>query len=141
MRSYLAALIVFTALVLLSIGVSRAGEVRSATWYADHPETRAKINAICKDYPGNAHRDPNCENAFQGGVTAATRDAERKLASLNNGGVANIGAPPLSYWRDPVNAADKAFWAQQCVRAEAAHKPYHVMQSMYCPSLKALGAY
>jgi hypothetical protein len=141
MRSYLAALMVLAVLVLLSIGAGNAGEVRSAAWYADHPETRAKINAICKNYPGNAHMDPNCENAFQGNVTAATREAERKLASLNNGGVANIGAPPLSYWRDPVNAGDRAFWARQCVRAEAAHKSPEVMQAMYCPSLKAIGAY
>ena len=79
MRYLVAALLMATALT----SGARGDEVKTATWFADHPEARAKVNALCKDNPGQAKHEPNCDNAFQGNVIAATRAAQ---AQSNNDG-------------------------------------------------------
>ena len=56
----------------------RADSVMTATWFADHPDERSKVNTLCKDNPGEAKHNANCENAFQGDVIAETRAAQAK---------------------------------------------------------------
>ncbi len=125
----------------LSIVTIAHAEERSASWFADHPQQRAAVAVVCNEYASQAHTNPNCDNAFQGGLIAANRDAQRRTATANNGGISNLGGPPLSFWRDPANADNRAFWAGQCRKAEAMHRSAEAMNAMWCPSIKAAGGY
>jgi hypothetical protein len=108
--------------------------VMTATWFADHPDERSKVNALCKDNPGEAKHNANCENAFQGDVIAETRAAQAKTGM-------RVGVSPSdpAYWRDPANAEDFRFWSRQCAIAAQRHAPPHVMVSMWCPAIRAAG--
>jgi hypothetical protein len=120
---------------LFAIAPASAAEERSATWFADHPKERSEVSEICKNYASQAKRNPNCENAFQGGLIASARDHHR------NNDISNLGGPSLEYWRDPRNAENRAFWAKQCKRAEEKGRPPEVLEGMWCPAIKASGGY
>ena len=125
----------FAIVVLFAIAPANAAEERSATWFADHPKERSEVSEICKNYASQAKRNPNCENAFQGGLIASARDHHR------NNDISNLGGPSLEYWRDPKNAENRAFWAKQCKRAEEKGRPPEVLEGMWCPAIKASGGY
>src|SRR5271166_5556865 len=129
MRAAVAILLMATALT----SGARGEEVKTATWFADHPEARAKINALCKDNPGGAKHEPNCDNAFQGNVIAATRAAQ---AQSNNSGVSNLGGSG-AYWRDPANAQNRAFWLRQRKIAESKGASQQALNGMWCPEIEA----
>ncbi len=112
-----------------------AAEERSAAWFADHPKERFEVSELCKNYASQAKRNPNCANAFQGGLIASARERSR------NDGISNLGGPSLEYWRDPKNAENRAFWAKQCKRAEEKGRPPEVLEGMWCPAIKASGGY
>ena len=112
-----------------------AAEERSAAWFADHPKERFEVSEICKNYASEAKRNPNCENAFQGGLIASARERSRG----NSGGISSLPAPSLEYWRDPKNAGDRAFWAKQCKIAEAKGRPPEVLEGMWCNRGKTVG--
>ena len=120
---------------LFAIAPASAAEERSATWFADHPKERSEVSEICKNYASQAKRNPNCENAFQGGLIASARDHHR------NNDISNLGGPSLEYWRDPKNAENRAFWAKLCKRAEEKGRPPEVLEGMWCPAIKASGGY
>jgi hypothetical protein len=120
---------------LFAIAPASAAEERSAMWFADHPKERSEVSEICKNYASQAKRNPNCENAFQGGLIASARDHHR------NNDISNLGGPSLEYWRDPKNAENRAFWAKQCKRAEEKGRPPEVLEGMWCPAIKASGGY
>ena len=109
---------------------ANATEVRTTTWFADHPEARRQVLALCNENPGEAKHQPNCANAFQGDIVAATREAKAHVGS---------GASPNdpAYWRDPGHAEERRYWALQCERAKTA--PIEVQRSMSCPALRAAG--
>ena len=108
MRYLVAALLMATALT----SGARGDEVKTATWFADHPEARAKVNALCKDNPGQAKHEPNCDNAFQGNVIAATA---RGTGAVPNSipVVSNLGGLGRFLERSG-SRADRAFWLRQC---------------------------
>ena len=123
----------------LSITAAAQAEERSATWFADHPKERAAVAAVCLEYSSQAHANVNCDNAYQGDVIAATRDAQRHVAGVASG-VSNLGGSS-AYWRNPANADSLAFWARQCKRAEAMHRSADSLNAMWCPEVKAAGGY
>lgn len=125
-------------LLALTLPCAALAQERSASWYADHPNERFRVNSICKDYPGSARREPNCENAFQGGVIADRRDGQRRVAQ---NGIANLGQPSPTYWTNPANRESRDYWAFHCKRAEAAHVTQERLDAMYCPAIKAVGGY
>jgi hypothetical protein len=127
MRAVVATLLIGTALA----SGTRGEEVKTATWFADHPEARAKVNALCKDNPGQAKHEPNCDNAFQGNVIAATRAAQ-----AHNTGVSNLGGSG-AYWKDPASAQDRAFWLRQCRIAESKGASQEALNGMWCPEIEA----
>ena len=120
---------------LFAIAPASAAEERSATWFADHPKERSEVSEICKNYASQAKRNPNCDNAFQGGLIASARERDR------NSGVSNLGAPSIETLRDPKNAQLRAFWARQCKIAEEKGRPPEVLEGMWCPAIKASGGY
>ena len=120
---------------LFVIAPASAAEERSATWFADHPKERSEVSEICKNYASQAKRNPNCDNAFQGGLIASARERDR------NSGVSNLGAPSIETLRDPKNAQLRAFWASQCKIAEEKGRPPEVLEGMWCPATKASGGY
>jgi len=120
---------------MMVVGSASAAEERSAAWFSDHPRERFEVSEICKNYASQARRNPNCENAFQGGLISSARERDR------NSGVSNLGAPSVEMWRDPKNAETRAFWARQCKIAEAKGRPPEVLEAMCCPGIKASGGY
>ena len=106
MRYLVAALLMATALT----SGARGDEVKTATWFADHPEARAKVNALCKDNPGQAKHEPNCDNAFQGNVIAATRAAQAQ--SRRNYECHNVPFDGAHYWKDPANAQLRDYFGE-----------------------------
>jgi hypothetical protein len=129
MRYLVAALLMATALT----SGARGDEVKTATWLADHPEARAKVNALCKENPGQAKHEPNCDNAFQGNVIAAMRAAQ---AQSNNTGASNLGGSG-DYWKDPASAQNRAFWLRQCRIAESKGASQQTLNGMWCPEIEA----
>jgi hypothetical protein len=122
------------------VGMSTAGpasalEERSAAWFADHPKERAAVSEICKNYASQGKRNPNCANAFQGGLIASARERSR------DSGISNLGAPSIETLRDPKNAELRSFWAKQCKLAEEKGASSEELEGMWCPSIKASGGY
>jgi hypothetical protein len=117
------------------VGPASAEEERSAAWFADHPKERSEVSEICKNSASQVKRNPNCDNAFQGGLIASARERDR------DAGISNLPAPSIEYWRDPKNAENRAFWARQCKIAEAKGRPPEVLEGMWCPGIKASGGY
>jgi len=115
---------------------SMAAEERSAAWFADHPKERFEVSEICKNYASQAKRNPNCENAFQGGLIASAR-----MHRGNDDGISKLPAPTVEYWRDPKNANKRAFWAKQCKIAEERGSSAEILEGMWCPGIKASGGY
>jgi hypothetical protein len=130
MRSLVAALLAATALT----SGARGDEVKTATWFADHPEARAKVNALCKDNPGQAKHEPNCDNAFQGNVIAATRAAQAHPDGIM--GVTKFQTTD-AFWRDPAHAQMRDFWARQCKTAETRHVSQAMLDGMSCGPIEA----
>lgn len=122
--------LIITVVAAVSLGSAVASEVRTATWFADHPEQRRQVVILCLDNPGEAKRSPNCDNAWQGDVIAATRNAQLHVG-------ANVPPSDPRYWRDPRNADARRFWAMQCDRAKTSSA--HVRQSMSCDAIQAAG--
>lgn len=56
---------------------------RTVTWYADNPQSRARVELACLDDPGHFSSDPDCINAHQAAVTVALRKARARTAPLN----------------------------------------------------------
>lgn len=54
-----------------------ADTVRTKSWFETHPDVSKRVNAICRDNPGIARRNPNCINA----EAALESDAVNRLAS------------------------------------------------------------
>jgi len=130
MRSVIAAFLGVTALT----SGARGDEVKTATWFADHPEARAKVNALCKDNPGEAKHEPNCDNAFQGNVIAATRAAQAQPDGIM--GVTKYQTTE-TFWRDPAHAQMRDFWARQCKMAESRHVSQEMLDGMSCGPVEA----
>ena len=129
-------LIVIAIAGMIAAAPARAAEERSAAWFADHPKERFEVSEICKNYASEAKRNPNCENAFQGGLIASAREYRK-----NDDGISKLRAPSIAYWRDPKNANKRAFWARQCKIAEEKGRPAEVLEGMWCPAIKASGGY
>ena len=130
MRSLVATLLMATALT----SGARGEEVETATWFADHPEARAKVNALCKDDPGQAKHEPNCDNAFQGNVIAATRTA---MAHSNGTMGVTTFRSTEAFWRDPANAQLRDYFAKQCKMAEARRVSQQMLDGMWCRPIEA----
>ena len=130
MRYLVAALLMATALT----SGARGEEVKTATWFADHPEARAKVNALCKDNPGQAKHEPNCDNAFQGNVIAATRAAQAHPDGIL--GVTKFQTTE-AFWKDPAHAQMRDFWAHQCKMAETRHVSQEMLDGMSCGPIEA----
>ena len=47
------------AITTVCITVTAAAEERSASWYADHPNERAAVSSLCKDYASQARSNPS----------------------------------------------------------------------------------
>jgi hypothetical protein len=127
--------IAIAVVAMTAVAPASADEERSAAWFADHPKERSEVSEICKNYASQAQRNPNCDNAFQGGLIASARERDR------DAGISNLGAPSVETWRDPKNAELRAFWARQCKIAEEKGRPPEVLEGMWCPGIKASGGY
>jgi hypothetical protein len=127
--------IAIAIVTMIAVVPARAEEERSAAWFADHPKERSEVSEICKNYASQAKHNPNCDNAFQGGLIASARDRDR------NAGISILAAPSVETWRDPKNAELRAFWARQCKIAEEKGRPPEVLEGMGCPEIKASGGY
>lgn len=47
----------------LLVSVPAMADTQTRSWYVAHPETRARVNAVCLNDPGRAKNDANCLNA------------------------------------------------------------------------------
>jgi hypothetical protein len=56
---------------------------RTVTWYADNPQSRARVELACLDDPGHFSSNPDCINAHQAAVTIALRKARARTAPLD----------------------------------------------------------
>lgn len=56
---------------------------RTVTWYADNPQSRARVELACLDDPGHFGNDPDCINAHQAAVVVALRKARARTSPLN----------------------------------------------------------
>jgi hypothetical protein len=115
---------------LLVAGTAAASTIRTATWFADHTPERQQVLALCRDNPGQAKYNANCDNAFQGDVIVANREAHQRI------GIALSPNSPM-YWTRPENAGQRRFWAEQCQRARYASVA--VRQSMHCDAIAWAG--
>jgi hypothetical protein len=131
-RALLIALSLLALWLVIVRGPAAAAEYRSAQWYADHPAQRFQVNEACKNWPGEAHRNANCENAFQGGLVADARAAQARM-----GGAANIGGPSLAWWR--AHPTNRDYWAAQCRIAMQNHARAETLAGMWCPAVFASG--
>ena len=55
----------------------------TVTWYADNPQTRARVELLCLDNPGQLGRNPDCINAHQAAIVLAAREARARTAPMN----------------------------------------------------------
>lgn len=133
MKAY-PAFMAFGILALLAAWSSSRAQsiVHSADWYASHPTQRFQVATLCKNWPAEAQHNPNCENAFQGGLVADARSVQAKM-----GGVSNLGGPDISYWRS--HPENRDFWANQCRMAMARHASAETLAGMWCPAVLASG--
>ena len=127
--------IAIAIVTMIAVAPASAEEEHSAAWFADHPKERSEVSELCKNYASQAKHNPNCDNAFQGGLIASTRDRDR------NTGSSILAAPSVETWRDPKNAELRAFWARQCKIAEEKGRPTEALEGMGCPGIKASGGY
>lgn len=56
---------------------------RTVTWYADNPQSRARVELACLDDPGHFGNDPDCINAHRAAVVVALRKARARTSPLN----------------------------------------------------------
>lgn len=56
-------LALFVALIIA--GHAMAETVRTKSWYITHPTERQRVNALCRDNPGEARHSANCINALE----------------------------------------------------------------------------
>ena len=60
-----------TFLFTAAIAVCTAAHAsETATFYAEHPDMRRKVLALCQDDPGHAWHNADCMNALQGDIKA-----------------------------------------------------------------------
>lgn len=64
-------------------GEAGASPPRTVTWYADNPQSRARVEMACLDDPGHFSNNPDCINAHQAAVTIALREARSRTAPMN----------------------------------------------------------
>ena len=76
--------IAIAIVAMIAAAPAKAEEERSAAWFADHPKERSEVSEICKNYASQAKHNPNCDNAFQGGLIASARERDR------NAGISNL---------------------------------------------------
>jgi hypothetical protein len=55
----------------------------TVTWYADNPQTRARVELLCLDNPGQLGSNADCINAHQAAIVLAAREARARTAPLN----------------------------------------------------------
>lgn len=67
------------AMMVMGAVTAQAREVKTVTWFLDHPAERRAVIAYCADSPGEAWRDANCMNAD------AARDKAAALRVINSG--------------------------------------------------------
>ncbi len=95
------------ALLLLPLLIAAAGAAaaqatppRTVTWYADHPQERARVQLACLDNPGRLGRDPDCINAHAASVGVALREARSRTGTMDP-------KDPAFWSSDPDNRASK----------------------------------
>lgn len=95
------------ALLLLPLLLGMAGPAaaqatppRVVTWYADHPQERARVQLACLDDPGRLGRDPDCINAHAASVEVALREARSRTGTMDP-------RDPAFWSSDPDNRASK----------------------------------
>lgn len=140
------AAVYFAAALSATPAIAAPHEERPASWYATHPNERARDEAICREWASAAKTNPNCNNAFQGSIIAASREANARaantrMAQANNAGVSNLGGPSVAFWRNPANAEQRAFWGNQCQKAEKRGASPEALEGMWCPAIRAAGGY
>lgn len=75
-------------------------EPRTVSWYAEHPQVRARVQLACIDDPGHLARDPDCVNAHQASVEAALREARTRTGNPDP-------SDPAFWIDDPANRRSK----------------------------------
>lgn len=53
------------------------GAERTVSWFADHPQERARVELKCIDDPGHLGRTPDCINARQAAAELSYRYSQR----------------------------------------------------------------
>ncbi|WP_265838689.1 EexN family lipoprotein [Roseomonas mucosa] len=92
-RRALVAVVVLAATATASFGAGMAyagsnGEAgasppRTVTWYADNPQSRARVEMACLDDPGHLSNNADCRNAHQAAVMVAVREARSRTAPMD----------------------------------------------------------
>ena len=72
---------------------------RTVEWYATHPAERERVRRTCLNDPGHLERTPDCINAKQGDLEAATSGASKSPRAA--GGF--LAPLPPSYWASHPN--------------------------------------
>lgn len=82
-RHLLPAALALALTSLMPVPAGAAGEPRSVSWYADHPQERAQVQLACFDDPGQLGRDPDCLNAQKASVEVALRQARARTGTMD----------------------------------------------------------
>lgn len=92
----------FVVLAMIVQAIQHAARSQPATpsaeWYANHPGTRERVVAACRDNPGAAARNDHCAAASLGNLIEAERLASRQ-----------VGPSPF----DATPPSSPRFWAER----------------------------
>ena len=84
--AYLAAGVGAIALLMSSawaVEPAPSSAPHTVTWYADNPQSRARVELLCLDNPGQLGSNADCINAHQAAIVIAAREARARTAPLN----------------------------------------------------------
>ena len=100
-------------------------DVKTASWYATHNDARERVVALCRDNPGQAKHNANCDNASQAQVLVALADSRAGSQSSEL-----ISPATPRYWL--VNAEDLKQRLFICDKL-----PESQQAANYCPAARA----
>jgi hypothetical protein len=75
---------IITVAWILSASVAHA-DTKTVSWFLAHPDARAKVNAMCRDNPGEARHVPNCTNALEATTQASIAKMGKGTDPSTNG--------------------------------------------------------
>jgi hypothetical protein len=77
-----------------ALASASAEEVRTVTWFADHPAAMHEVLKTCRDNPGMAPIRPNCINADDAGMLILQRQLDASANGHPSPGLSHYGLVP-----------------------------------------------